>query len=76
MPDFATLSDTLQKGKAKEVGRLVAEALSEGAEAKAILEKGLIAARAMIRAGIQPLGTVKDDPHDIGKELVIARSAP
>ncbi len=108
MAEFEQISEMLQKGKAKEVERLVAEALAEGKDVKEILEKGmiagmaiigekfknnqiyvpevLIAARAMnkgmavlepamVKAGVEPLGTVvigtvKGDLHDIGKNLV------
>ncbi|MDR1613844.1 MAG: cobalamin-dependent protein, partial [Planctomycetota bacterium] len=108
MADLNQISEMLQKGKAKEVERLVAEALAEGVPVKEILEKGLIsgmgviggkfknnqvyvpevliAARAMnkgmailepamIKAGVEPLGTVvigtvRGDLHDIGKNLV------
>lgn len=108
MANFDEISAMLQKGKAKDVERLVGEALAEGAGVKEILEKGLIAGMsiigekfknnqvyvpevliaaramnkgmavlepAMIKAGIEPvgtvvIGTVKGDLHDIGKNLV------
>ena len=108
MADLNQISELLQKGKAKDVERLVREALDEGVAVKEILEKGLIsgmsiigekfknnqvyvpevliAARAMnkgmailepamVKAGVEPLGTVvmgtvKGDLHDIGKNLV------
>lgn len=108
MADLDLISEKLQKGKAKEVEKLVTEALAEGVPVRDILEKGLIsgmgvigekfknnqvyvpevliAARAMnkgmtvlepamVKAGVEPLGTVvigtvKGDLHDIGKNLV------
>ncbi|MDR0362928.1 MAG: corrinoid protein [Planctomycetota bacterium] len=108
MADLDQISEMLQKGKAKEVERLVGEALVEGLNVKEILEKGLIAGMgiigekfknnqvyvpevliaaramnkgmtilepAMVKAGVEPLGTVvigtvSGDLHDIGKNLV------
>ena len=108
MADLNQISEMLQKGKAKDVERLVQEALAAGTPVKDILEKGLIAGMsiigekfknnevyvpevliaaramnkgmailepAMVKAGIQPvgtiaIGTVKGDLHDIGKNLV------
>ncbi len=102
------MSESLQKGKAKDVKALVQQAIEEGYSPKEILDKGLlsgmevigskfknnevfvpevlIAARAM-NAGMQVLEsllaetgakaigkavirTVKEDLHDIGKNLV------
>ncbi len=106
--DLGMISESLQKGKAKEVEKLVKEALEAGTPVRDILEKGLIAGMgiigekfknnqvyvpevliaaramnkgmsvlepAMVKAGVQPLGTVvigtvKGDLHDIGKNLV------
>ncbi|MCD8140589.1 MAG: corrinoid protein [Planctomycetaceae bacterium] len=108
MADLDLISERLQKGKAKEVEKLVGEALAEGVPVQEILEKGLIAGMsvigekfknnqvyvpevliaaramnkgmailepAMVKAGVEPLGTVvigtvKGDLHDIGKNLV------
>lgn len=42
MADYELISETLQKGKAKDLVKLVEDALTEGAPAKDILEKGLI----------------------------------
>ncbi len=108
MADLDLISERLQKGKAKEVEKLVGEALAEGVPVQDILEKGLIAGMgiigekfknnqvyvpevliaaramnkgmailepAMVKAGVEPLGTVvigtvKGDLHDIGKNLV------
>ena len=39
---FSAISELLQKGKAKDIGAAVENALSSGAEPKDILEKGLI----------------------------------
>lgn len=108
MADLNAISEMLQKGKAKDVERMVKEALDEGMGVKDILENGLIAGMsiigekfknnqiyvpevliaaramnkgmavlepAMVKAGVEPLGTVvigtvKGDLHDIGKNLV------
>lgn len=43
MADYELISATLQKGKSKDLVKLVDEALAEGAPAKDILEQGLIA---------------------------------
>ena len=40
---FEEISQTLQKGRAKLVGELVAKALENGEQPKDILEKGLLA---------------------------------
>jgi 5-methyltetrahydrofolate--homocysteine methyltransferase len=102
------ISEAVQRGKRKDVKKLVQQALDEGIDAGEILDKGLLAAMDVIgpkfrdgemfvpevlvaaRAlnagsevlkpvlaaeGTEPLGkavigTVKDDMHDIGKNLV------
>ena len=48
MADLNQISEMLQKGKAKEVERLVGEALAEGLPVKEILEKGLISGMSII----------------------------
>ena len=48
MANFDEISAMLQKGKAKEVERLVKEALDAGLSAKDILEKGLLAGMSII----------------------------
>ena len=48
MANFEQISEMLQKGKAKDVERLVGEALAEGVDVKEILEKGLISGMAVI----------------------------
>ena len=48
MANFEQISEMLQKGKAKDVERLVGEALAEGIDVKEILEKGLISGMAVI----------------------------
>lgn len=46
--DLNLISEMLQKGKAKEVERLVSEALNEGVSPREVLEKGLIAGMSVI----------------------------
>lgn len=108
MSILVDISENLQKGKAKEVQRLVRQAVDEGLPAQQILDEGLlsgmnvigekfktneifvpevlIAARAMnmgaallkpllsregtAAAGKVCIGTVMEDLHDIGKNLV------
>ncbi len=48
MADLNQISEMLQKGKAKDVERLVGEALAEGMEVRDILEQGLIAGMSII----------------------------
>lgn len=48
MADLNQISEMLQKGKAKEVERLVSEALNAGVSPKDVLEKGLIAGMSVI----------------------------
>lgn len=48
MADLNEISEKLQKGKAKDVEKLVADALAEGMPVKDILEKGLIAGMSII----------------------------
>ncbi len=48
MADLNQISEMLQKGKAKEVERLVGEALAAGTGVREILEKGLIAGMSII----------------------------
>ena len=48
MADLNQISEMLQKGKAKEVERLVSEALTTGVPVRDILEKGLIAGMSII----------------------------
>ena len=102
------ISSAVQRGKRKEVVKLVQQAIDEGIPAPEILDKGLLAAMDVIgpkfrdgemfvpevlvaarslnagsellkpllaAEGTEPLGkavigTVKDDMHDIGKNLV------
>ena len=45
---FEEISQTLQKGRAKLVGELVAKALENGEQPKDILEKGLLAGMSVI----------------------------
>ena len=48
MANFEQISEMLQKGKAKDVEKLVGDALAGGGSVKDILEKGLIAGMAII----------------------------
>lgn len=48
MADLNEISEKLQKGKAKDVEKLVADALAEGMPVRDILEKGLIAGMSII----------------------------
>ena len=48
MINFDDISVLVQKGKAKDVKELVAQALSEGADSKDILDKGLLAGMSVI----------------------------
>ncbi len=48
MADLNQISEMLQKGKAKDVERLVGEALAEGMAVRDILEQGLIAGMSII----------------------------
>lgn len=50
MADYLLISESLQKGKAKDLVRLVEDALAEGAPAKDILEQGLIAGMGILGA--------------------------
>ena len=53
MADLNQISEMLQKGKAKDVERLVQEALAANVPVKDILEKGLIAGMSVIGAKFQ-----------------------
>ena len=48
MADLNQISEMLQKGKAKDVEKLVSEALAQGMGVRDILEKGLIAGMSII----------------------------
>lgn len=48
MVDFSLISENLQKGKAKDVEALVAQAVAENVTAKDILEQGLMAGMAIV----------------------------
>ena len=48
MVDFNLISENLQKGKAKDVEALVAQAIADNVNAKDILEQGLMAGMAVI----------------------------
>lgn len=50
MADYSLISENLQKGKAKVVKELVAQALEEGAQPLEILEQGLLAGMSVIGA--------------------------
>jgi 5-methyltetrahydrofolate--homocysteine methyltransferase len=68
MANYDQISEMLQKGKAKDVERLVGEALAEGAPAKEILEKGLIAGMAVIG------GKFKNNQIFVPEVLMAARA--
>ncbi len=68
MADYALISETLQKGKAKDLVRLVEEALEEGAPAKDILEQGLISGMAILG------GKFKRNEVYVPEVLVAARA--
>jgi 5-methyltetrahydrofolate--homocysteine methyltransferase len=82
MPDYAQLNQFLYEGNAKEVERLVREALAENRPVDEVLNDGLIAGMAIVKPllvadaanhpprGTLIMGTVKGDLHDIGKNLV------
>ena len=79
------ISEKLQKGKMKEVAELVKQAVADGIQPLTILNEGLmpgmdIAGTDVLRPllvgdqmeekGTVVIGTIKDDLHDIGKNLV------
>lgn len=68
MPDYELISQTLQKGKAKDLVRLVEEAIAEGAPAKQILEDGLIAGMGILG------GKFKRNEVYVPEVLVAARA--
>ncbi len=68
MADYELIAATLQKGKAKELVRLVEEALGEGAPAKDILEQGLIAGMGVLG------GKFKRNEVYVPEVLVAARA--
>lgn len=68
MADYALMSETLQKGKAKDLVLLVEEALAEGAPAKDILEQGLIAGMGILG------GKFKRNEVYVPEVLVAARA--
>jgi 5-methyltetrahydrofolate--homocysteine methyltransferase len=68
MADYELISATLQKGKSKDLVKLVDEALAEGAPAKDILEKGLIAGMGILG------GRFKRNEVYVPEVLVAARA--
>lgn len=68
MADYELISATLQKGKAKDLVKLVEDALAEGAPAKDILEKGLIAGMGILG------GKFKRNEVYVPEVLVAARA--
>jgi 5-methyltetrahydrofolate--homocysteine methyltransferase len=68
MADYELISATLQKGKAKDLVKLVEDALAEGAPAKDILEQGLIAGMGILG------GKFKRNEVYVPEVLVAARA--
>ena len=79
------ISEKLQKGKMKEVAELVKQAVADGIQPLTILNEGLMPGMDIIGerfkkndifipevliAATVVIGTIKDDLHDIGKNLV------
>ena len=74
------ISEKLQKGKMKEVAELVKQAVADGIQPLTILNEGLMPGMDIIGERFKKndifipevlvIGTIKDDLHDIGKNLV------